>query len=771
MGSIFDRAAVHPVLACADAMAVALKETADVEVMFMDAGDKRDAMLRLAQVEAQLAALRLRLMAAADDVALAEGARDVAALLTHHTRGDFGANRRDLALAEALDRRWAAVASGLAQGDLNVAQARVICHALDELPAEKVGAEVLAAAEAHLVAQAADFGPRELRVLGRRILDIVAPEIGEQHEAEQLAKEEQRAARRTSLVTTRLGDGTTRITIHVPDAVATRLHTYLEAFTSPRHHTGHQGAGGEGDRIPADRKRGQAFCSLLEALDPKRIPAHGGDATTVIVTVSLEQLRNDLGVGALGPTEKLTAGEVRRLACTAAIIPAVLDGKSEVLDLGRTSQAVQTGPTQGDDPPRPRVPRRRVHHPRRLVRGPSLGHPLGARRTHRPQGRTPALLLAPPPRPRPHLRHQQDAQRRRPIQPADVRSVLVAGLTATGGRRTRDVRHGRRNRGRHIPVCDHRSHCLCSACGCNHDAGGFSRMRGIMAHRLSGPLAVAAVFLVLVAGSGVEGDLRLASSRSGAGVGGVDSAAPPAVVQWHDPRCYENYPTYIPMVSNGWQLQDLHLCQERYGRWTMVRNTSENKVWYFTSPAYSDYWTWEQDLSLPLKVQLFRAAMRRHFKNQGVTPRLTLEPGTETFIPAPNQIRLRQEPYDATVWRLTNLSVNTVRKKAPTAVPVVFGRGSPTRKAFLRCGVSAYQAVERLAADPSGNQVATALGLRGDYTKCATALDNAAQKSSDSSVTLTSGELRRPTLRVRWMQRAERWISPVYRVARYLPRT
>ncbi len=227
-----------------------------------------------------------------------------------------------------------------------MAQARVICHALDELPAEKVGAEVLAAAEAHLVAQAADFGPRELRVLGRRILDIVAPEIGERHEAEQLAKEEQRAARRTSLVTTRLGDGTTRISIHVPDAVATRLHTYLEAFTSPRHHTGPQaggatatgGTGGEGDRIPADRKRGLAFCSLLEALDPKRIPAHGGDATTVIVTVSLEQLRNDLGVGALGPTDQLSAGEVRRLACTAAIIPAVLDGKSEVLDLGRTSR-------------------------------------------------------------------------------------------------------------------------------------------------------------------------------------------------------------------------------------------------------------------------------------------------------------------------------------------------------------------------------------------------------------------------------------------------
>ena len=86
------------------------------------------------------------------------------------------------------------------------------------------------------MAEAAHFGPRELRVLGRRVLDILAPEIVEQHEAEQLAEEERRAERRTSLVSTRLGDGTTRITINLPDASATRLHTYLEAFTSPRHH-------------------------------------------------------------------------------------------------------------------------------------------------------------------------------------------------------------------------------------------------------------------------------------------------------------------------------------------------------------------------------------------------------------------------------------------------------------------------------------------------------------------------------------------------------
>lgn len=65
---------------------------------------------------------------------------------------------------------------------------------------------------------------------------------------------------------------------------------------------------------------------------------HGGDATTIIVTVSLDALREDLGSGELGPADALSPAEVRRLACTAGIVPVVLGGASEVLDLGRTSR-------------------------------------------------------------------------------------------------------------------------------------------------------------------------------------------------------------------------------------------------------------------------------------------------------------------------------------------------------------------------------------------------------------------------------------------------
>ena len=149
-------------------------------------------------------------------------------------------------------------------------------------------AEVLAQAEARLIAEAAHHGPRELRVLGRKILEVVAPEDYEDEEGRRLEAEERRARERTSLSLKSLGDGTTRIVIRVPDAAAARLRTYLEAFTSPRHA---RPGGGEADRIPAFRRMGAAFCSFLEAVDPRRLPVHGGDATTVMVTVSLEDLQ------------------------------------------------------------------------------------------------------------------------------------------------------------------------------------------------------------------------------------------------------------------------------------------------------------------------------------------------------------------------------------------------------------------------------------------------------------------------------------------------
>ena len=142
-------------------------------------------------------------------------------------------------------------------------------------------------AERVLIEHAGSFAPRELRNLGRRILDVVAPEVGEDHERRRL-EDEERKARRTTTLTTRVnGDGTTTIRIRVPDAIADRLMTYLHAWTNPRRtdttrtaptaptaHTARPAPRRAAARAstPYPTRLGQAFCSLLEHLDPARIP-------------------------------------------------------------------------------------------------------------------------------------------------------------------------------------------------------------------------------------------------------------------------------------------------------------------------------------------------------------------------------------------------------------------------------------------------------------------------------------------------------------------
>ena len=151
----------------------------------------------------------------------------------------------------------------------------------------------------------------------------------------------------------RQGDGTTRISGLVPDAAATRFATYLEAFTNPRAQRNE--TGDRTDRtedpltlLPYPKRLGEAFCQLLETLDPTRLPVHGGDATTVIVTIPLAALKTELatadllGAGLVPGDDltgdRITASEARRLACTARILPAVLDGHSLPIDLGRAKR-------------------------------------------------------------------------------------------------------------------------------------------------------------------------------------------------------------------------------------------------------------------------------------------------------------------------------------------------------------------------------------------------------------------------------------------------
>lgn len=333
-----------------------LKSVADVNPAFLPTDEKAGALLTLLDIETQAAELRLRVMACADDVAEREGFHTLATWLAHHghvRRGDAAA---DLRLATALDREQPVLAAALREARINLPQARVIAAAVAELPLH-VGRDVIARAEAELVRLAADHDPKELTVLGRRILEIVDPQRFEDEERRKLDDAERRASEKQRLRIRALGDGTTRISGLVPDAVAARLTTYLHAFTNPRLGDGtvrsnsatgdnqqQPGACSFGNPTSHPRRLAEAFGQLLETLDPSRLPIHGGDATHVTVTIGLESLESGLGIATLdngtsgdGLTT-MTASQVRRLACTAQIVPAVLGADSEILDLGRAQR-------------------------------------------------------------------------------------------------------------------------------------------------------------------------------------------------------------------------------------------------------------------------------------------------------------------------------------------------------------------------------------------------------------------------------------------------
>jgi hypothetical protein len=337
----------NPIVAAVLDVRARLKSVGDTNPTFMSTGDKATALRELVAAEGQLAELRLRILADAGDLAADTAAKDAAGWLAHHTRTSYADARADLRLAGALDRERSLLAAAMREGAASLAQARVIDRALRLLPAG-VDAGTVALAEAHLIDRAGEFGPKELARIGRRILDVVAPEIAEAAEAARLADLEAHAADQTRLTMRRLGDGTTRISCRVPDAAGTRFATYLEAFTNPRV-AGDLAARPAGDpvaRLSYPKRTGQAFVQLLESLDPTRLPIHGGDATTLVVTIDLDALKADLATADLlgaglvpgdDPTgDRITAAQARRLACTAKILPIVLGGDSLPLDVGRT---------------------------------------------------------------------------------------------------------------------------------------------------------------------------------------------------------------------------------------------------------------------------------------------------------------------------------------------------------------------------------------------------------------------------------------------------
>lgn len=227
---------------------------------------------------------------------------------------------------EVLPPRYPATAARVQTGQISLGAARVVIDTMTRIPAS-VHPDEAAQAEETLAGYAQQFEPRALTSLGRRVLAHLDPD------GDPPTDPRPELARGLQFRPDRYGR--TRIEGHLDPEGAAVVRTAIDSLNQ-RRPTDETGP----DARPLARRNADALveaCTRL--LDDAGLPTTGGQRPHLIVTTSLETLRDGIGTATLDYGELIDAATARRLACDAEVIPVVLGGHSQPLDVGRGRRA------------------------------------------------------------------------------------------------------------------------------------------------------------------------------------------------------------------------------------------------------------------------------------------------------------------------------------------------------------------------------------------------------------------------------------------------
>lgn len=225
----------------------------------------------------------------------------------------------------------AVVAEAVAAGSVSLRGAVVAVRETDRvmpvLPGGFDRGEVLG----HFLTLGQQAGVREQRALARWLVgtyagDTLAGQVIAQHEVETLSWRPEPS-------------GMWSFTgVLAPDHAVVVV-AALEGFSAPAPSVDPVTGVAVRDARCAGKRRADALVEVVAAGADRAVGvgvARGG-SVRLVVTMGLAELTGRLGgVGRTGSGQFVDAGSVRRLACDADLVPVVLGGGSEVLDVGRT---------------------------------------------------------------------------------------------------------------------------------------------------------------------------------------------------------------------------------------------------------------------------------------------------------------------------------------------------------------------------------------------------------------------------------------------------
>ena len=269
------------------------------------------------------------------------GATSMVAWLRGSHRVGPGEASRLMRTARALRERLPATAQALAEGRAQLGQVEVIADSLEDLSTE-VSPVQRAEGEATLISACDSLDPVGLGRLGRRLEELLDPTGS-------------RPGTRPRSATTkpmRSGNG------HSPSAQTHTGRPGRSADARPGRVRGdHRRAGGTvraatrntrwGEGHPLTRRRRyDAFVEIAcRGLHHPVTGSGDGGKAQIRVTIPLASLTGRTGYGVLDDGTQISPTLARMLACDAAIIPAVLNGAGQPIDLGR-ERRLFTGPAR-----------------------------------------------------------------------------------------------------------------------------------------------------------------------------------------------------------------------------------------------------------------------------------------------------------------------------------------------------------------------------------------------------------------------------------------
>ncbi|MDQ2881371.1 MAG: HNH endonuclease [Actinomycetota bacterium] len=220
-------------------------------------------------------------------------------------------------------------AAALAAGEIGPGQVRVITETINAIPSTVSPAD-RDAAEAELAHHARSFHPTALHKIGQRILAHLDPDGPAPRDEPELAP----AAGELRLWERR--DGRLVLAGHLEPEHSATFRSLIEQLAAPR-----PAAAGIPDARTAEQRNADALlevCGLARAAQD--CPSTAGEPPHLTVTIDWDALRTGLGVATLDYGTQISAAQARQWACDAKIIPVVLGGKSEPLDVGRAMRTV-----------------------------------------------------------------------------------------------------------------------------------------------------------------------------------------------------------------------------------------------------------------------------------------------------------------------------------------------------------------------------------------------------------------------------------------------